>query len=417
VDESDAPARRGAAARMVGWTAVGLLATAAGLWALRPGRRPDAEVSRVVPASSPYKNTGAGVAYVGDEACARCHAEIAATFRQHPMGRSAAPATSVMPETTGRVFEVDDLTYSIERRDGRVFHRESRRDRSGREVASAEAEVRYAIGSGTRGISFAVAKGNGLFQSPLAWYAQERRWDLAPGYRDLNAHFDRPITPGCLFCHTNRFDRKEGREPVFHGLAIGCERCHGPGELHARRLGGTGGDVDLTIVNPADLAPPLREAVCEQCHLQSIDRIETPGRSAFDYRPGLAFDEFVSATVSAAPAGSARRQTSVGQVEQMRQSRCFQASEGRLGCISCHDPHRLPEPAERVAFYRDRCLACHEGEGCRLPRADRLARSPANDCIPCHMPRSPTADVAHTSQTLHRVSRPAGPSPDPRRAD
>ena len=99
-------------------------------------------------------------------------------------------------------------------------------------------------------------------QSPIAWYAQQGRWDLAPGYRGQNLHFDRPILAGCLFCHTNRFEFAEGRPPTFHGLSIGCERCHGPGALHDGRAKGAD-EVDLTIVNPADLAPALRDAVCE----------------------------------------------------------------------------------------------------------------------------------------------------------
>ena len=70
----------------------------------------------------------------------------------------------------------------------------------------------------------------------------------------MNVHFDRPIIAGCLFCHANRFDMNEGRPPVFHGLSIGCERCHGPGELHARRPEVVQGR-DWTIVNPADLEP------------------------------------------------------------------------------------------------------------------------------------------------------------------
>ena len=37
--------------------------------------------------------------------------------------------------------------------------------------------------------------------------------------------------------------------PIFQGHAIGCERCHGPGELHASR-GEESAGTDLTIVNP-----------------------------------------------------------------------------------------------------------------------------------------------------------------------
>ena len=46
-----------------------------------------------------------------------------------------------------------------------------------------------------------------------------------PDYRERNWHFERVITPGCLFCHTNRFHKAEGKLPVFHGLTIGCENA------------------------------------------------------------------------------------------------------------------------------------------------------------------------------------------------
>ena len=39
---------------------------------------------------TPWKNVQPHVQYVGDAVCARCHAEIADTFRRHPMGRSLA---------------------------------------------------------------------------------------------------------------------------------------------------------------------------------------------------------------------------------------------------------------------------------------------------------------------------------------
>lgn len=375
----------------------------------RPARRdPDVSLVRRVPVSSVYKNTDPGVAYVGDAACARCHAEITSAFRAHPMGRSAAPAAGVMPGVTGPVVETGEALYSIERRGGRVFHREARKDESGRVVEAEEAEVLYAIGSGTRGFSFVVERSGGLFQSPIAWYTQEARWDLAPGYHRRNQHFEKPILRDCLFCHTNRFDRVEGRPPVFHGLAIGCERCHGPGELHVQNPGAVDGP-DRTIVNPADLEPPaVRDSVCEQCHLQGSERVPQNFLMATDYRPGLPFASFVYVSYSRAEQG--RRDRAVGHVEQMRASLCYRASGGALGCISCHDPHRLPGPAERVAYYRDRCLGCHADRGCTVPAADRRARSGGDDCASCHMPRAPVFDVGHTALTDHALTRPAAPA-------
>ena len=92
---------------------------------------------------------------------------------------------------------------------------------------------------------------------------------------------------------------------------------------------------------------------------------------------------------------------------QMEASRCFAASQGQLGCISCHDPHRRPAPAERVEHYRASCLACHETRACRIPEPDRRARQADDSCVDCHMPRRGVRDVAHTAMTDHRVPRSA----------
>ncbi len=105
----------------------------------------------------------------------------------------------------------------------------------------------------------------------------------------------------------------------------------------------------------------------------------------------------------------------IGQAEQLESSRCFRASGGELGCISCHDPHRLPPPASRAAYYRGRCMKCHERRGCALPKAERQSRGPGEDCIACHMPRPAVADIPHTVITDHRIPR-VSSTPDPRPA-
>ena len=108
-----------------------------------------------------------------------------------------------------------------------------------------------------------------LYQAPVGFYTTRNAWDFAPGYeRDVAPDFTRPITRECLFCHTtsaklapasvNRYTE------ITHGIQ--CERCHGDVTSHDK------------LVNPAKLAPRLRDSVCEQCHLAGQVRLAQPDR-------------------------------------------------------------------------------------------------------------------------------------------
>ncbi len=353
---------------------------------------------------SPYLNARPGVQYVGDTACARCHADITKTYHNHPMGRSLSQ-TSAAPRVAS--FQSKGLEFAVEKRGDRVVHKETKRDAHGQVVSQNEAEVRYVIGSGEQALAFLVERGDGyLFESPITWYSKKQKWDLSPGYEQENLHFERFVKPACLFCHSNSFHHVQGtenhyKEPIFDGLSIGCERCHGPGELHVKKPE-LDRDERPNIVNPAMLEPVLRESVCQQCHLQGDIRIVRPGRKLTDFRPGLPLSSVESVFVKAANAGNTRF---FGQVEQMHASRCFRDSQGQMGCISCHDPHQLPDPLEKVPYYRDRCLECHANKGCSLPVAARHARGRDDDCIACHMPRSANEQVPHVATTLHLIPR------------
>jgi hypothetical protein len=145
--------------------------------------------------------TACRVKYVGDAVCARCHADIAETFRRRPMGRSlapisAAPAVGFDRPSGTTTFGAGPSRYTINRRGGCEIHRETFGD-GGRVLAEVEAEVKYALGSGTRGISYLVEHDGRLFQSPISWYSQKHQWDLSAGFDQENVHFDRPIDPVC----------------------------------------------------------------------------------------------------------------------------------------------------------------------------------------------------------------------------
>ncbi len=398
-----------------------LLAVAVGLGLFLVRRAPEERPADVPPDprlayAGPFRNVAPSVRYVPEERCADCHADKARSFAEHPMGRSLLPANQMppLPEDArhDNPFEALASRFQVVHEAGRVWHRRALLDPAGRPLVEQAWPVDYAIGSGLHGFSYLSDRDGYLFQTPISWYSQKEVWGLSPGFGPSHAA-GRAVLPECLFCHANRADHIDGSvnryaRPAFNGHAIGCQRCHGPGEVHVAAREKPVPDVgvpDLTIVNPRHLERSPRDAVCEQCHLGGDVRVTRRGRGLYDFRPGLPLDEFWAVFVRAA--GTAEGQKAVGHVEQMYQSRCFRRSDGptALGCVSCHDPHEHVAPAQRVAHYRARCLQCHQQRGCSVPMAERVRQSPQDSCVDCHMPRYGASDIPHTASTDHRILR------------
>ncbi|MBI3866293.1 MAG: tetratricopeptide repeat protein [Planctomycetia bacterium] len=400
------------------------VALLAGCWSdsSTPAKKPVVNTPAVAPpplTQSPLRNTRPGVAYIGDTRCAACHREIAETYAAHPMGRSMRLAEDGLKQDleAGQpaTFEADGLTYSVSNDGGRMIHREQQFDAQGSLIFEKSDEVAYAVGAGSHGRSYLIRRDDSLWMSPITWYPQRGRWALSPSYEKENYHFTRPVLPDCVFCHANRahdrpYTTNNYDRPYFSGLTIGCERCHGPGELHAARQSqgdAVADESDDTIVNPRRLDPVLRDGVCQQCHLAGALRIVRRGRGRYDYRPGLSLHEFMAVFVKKHEADKPAAVTS--HEEQMRASRCHSASANKLACISCHNPHRKPEPQEKAAYFRERCLACHTDVSCREKSEARAATTPADNCLTCHMPAIPS-EVQHAAMTDHRIPRHAGAS-------
>ncbi len=398
-----------------------LAAAAGGVWyaLVRPASQPsdpgresaETQPDPRVAFPTPYRNVRPEVRYVGDAACAGCHAEIDRSFHHHPMGRSAEFVARAAPierfdAKANNPAVAQGFELKVERDKDRVRHVMAAKGQAAAPPYVVSADV--AIGSGTRGRSYLTVAGGAVWQTPVSWFSHEQKWDVSPGFQ-LPDGARREVGADCLFCHVDRVEpvprsANRYREPLFpHQASIGCERCHGPGELHvAEQHAGTAVDgPDTSIVNPKHLPAELRLAVCEQCHLQGVARVVRPGREVFDYRPGLPLEQFVTVFVRHPDLVDYHR--SVGQVEQMKVSKCYTASGGKLDCTSCHDPHARPEPPAADAFYRAKCLACHDSHGCSLPAAERRAKN--DSCIACHMSRAPSSNIAHTAVTDHRVLR------------
>ncbi len=306
-----------------------------------------------------------------------------------------------------------DRTYSVYTRNGKMYHEESQRDAKGQLVFSETHEVAYVVGAGEVGKSYLVGDSDALFVSPISYYTRIHGWDLSPGYEASTFRdFTRPVLELCVDCHTGQpsfvADRPNHfQQPPFRFLSIGCERCHGPGSTHVmeRREGAPPeSPIDYSIVNPATMPAEIRDDVCAQCHFLGDARVLRPGKNSLDFRPGAPLDKVVAIfSVPAKVKGD--RFTALDQFEQLRLSRCAIASKGRLGCITCHDPHVELRGAEAAQDFRQRCLTCHKVESCRAPLAHRQATSPSDSCVTCHMPKQQLQNISHAAATDHRILR------------
>jgi predicted CXXCH cytochrome family protein len=122
-----------------------------------------------------------------------------------------------------------------------------------------------------------------------------------------------------------------------------------------------------------------------------------------DFRPGSELNDTLSIFLVPFSRESAPKDDLLEHYLSMRLSRCYLKSGGRLGCLSCHDPHVQPSQQEAPAYFRQKCLACHTEKGCAVPLSLRQRKRPPDDCVGCHMPRRDVTVISHSVLTNHRI--------------
>ena len=317
--------------------------------------------------------------FVGNQACSGCHANI---YRRYSLTPMALSSGRNLPNLIPGSFRdaKSQVRYDVAANGLVELSRGAKRD---------QRQLTYYFGSGAAGRSFGYVKDGFLFEAPVTWYAQTGAWDVSPGYASEPASdWSRPLEPSCLLCHASQIRWREGTlngygDPAFDQNGVSCERCHGPGSLHTEGKG--------NMVNPAKLTPARRDAICAQCHLTGQSRVVRAGRQLTDYRPGGLLSDFVAHIV---PAEREEFQVN-SHVEKLAESGCKRSAGDRMWCGSCHDPHSVPAPSERAAYFRAKCLGCHEAGDCGR----------GFDCSGCHMPKNPAVDAGHGVFTDHAIPR------------
>jgi tetratricopeptide (TPR) repeat protein len=329
-----------------------------------------------------------------DAVCAGCHREIYGEYESTPMARGSGRAIDgLLP---GEFLHAPSgIHYRVFLRDGKAWMSYDRH--RGQPPLHGEEQLLYYIGSGHRGRTYIYQENGQWFEAPINYYSKKQLWDMAPNYgatKTLPAAL--PVDSNCLHCHATDVQAAlpEARNtyagaPFLQG-GIGCSDCHGDPSQHLAEEGAG------PIINPARLDPVRRDSVCLQCHLEGDIAIYRAGKSLAQFHAGENLSDYAIYFVKArADAGETR---AVSQYEALLRSACKVASGDRMTCTTCHDPHSMPAPEDRVPYYRNKCLSCHTG----VAMATRH-HPEQQDCAACHMPTRVTTDISHEQVTDHNI--------------
>ena len=334
------------------------------------------------PAASP--KTPVDPAYTGDAVCAACHREEARTYAhtahhlssrtptRQSIGGSFTPGSNVLTTSNSNLHFV--MTES-----SHGFFQTAVVQFSASDIEQRTERFDIVIGSGRKGQTYLFWKGDRLFELPVSYWTELKQWINSPGYPDGSPHFEKPIVPRCLECHSSSF---QPVPPVLNqykrvGMVLGitCEKCHGPGLRHValnRSLSPPPRGADQAILNPASFARDRQIDACSLCHAGAAQPISPP----LTFVPGDAIKDFLLI-----PESGTEPTVDVhgNQVELLKRSLCFRSSS--MTCSTCHNVHT---PQRDVASFSSHCLTCHKAEDCgKFPE---LGHAIASNCIDCHMP-------------------------------
>lgn len=396
---------------------------------IKCGSDTDSDKQKTTSNEKTYKNLSADVKYVGMIKCRQCHYDKYETFIETGMGKSFDLATKTKSSAK---FDKHSIVY--DKFSNLYYHPFWSGDSmkimefrlEGKDTVHKRIEtVDYVIGSGQHTNSHIFNTNGYLHQMPITYYTQKGTWDLAPGFdKGDNARFSRPIELECMSCHNSLPDFVEGSENKFNALpnGIGCERCHGPGEIHVKEketgvVVDTSKYIDYSIVNPGKLPIDLQFDVCQRCHLQG-NAVLKDGKSFYDFHPGMKLSDVMSIFLPKYENGD-EDFIMASHADRLKQSQCFikatptlkgentlKPYKNGLTCVTCHNPHVSVKVTGKEVF-NNACKSCHGGK-VNIDCTEKLeARNKVDDnCVSCHMPKSGSIDIPHVTITDHFIRKP-----------
>ena len=351
----------------------------------------------------PTKNAQSREDFVGNKACANCHAQKTASQITTPMAHAARTVsdTRILRDHPSLRAKRGPFTYTVSRTSEGYSYAVS----DGRNELAAN--LLWAFGLGNRGQTYLYQRNGQFYESEMSYYPAINGLDITTGHEQkrpenledaLGTLQDRPMAEKCFACHTT------GATTVGGGFApqnatpgVTCEACHGPGGAHVVLMQQLQGEAaaspgTLEILNPRSFSPIASVDFCGACHRTWTDVYEMQS-------------------------GATGPVNARFQPYRLENSKCWGEGDARLICAACHDPH---QPLQQDATaYDAKCLACHSTTNAKSAAATRRpAASPAAahsesriatlcsvakaKCVTCHMPKI-NVPVMHGDFTDHRI--------------
>jgi predicted CXXCH cytochrome family protein len=349
------------------------------------------------PLSRPEKaqqEQAAGAAhYVGSQACRQCHQQIYERWKKTPMANVVRDPRE-HPDAIIPDLSTNPLTK---------FTKD---------------QVALVYGSLWKQRYFTKI-GDDYYPEPAQWDVTHRLWRpyfVANGtdwwatlYPPDN--MQRPTSATCDGCHSVGYDIHTKQLVEWN---VGCERCHGPGSVHAAHPSRG------NILNPSRMDYVSANDTCIQCHSQGRPLTNPIEGKYYDwpvgYRVRLNLQDFWrledhtlgELTFTHFPDGTAHK-------NRMQGNDFVQSVMYRRGitCFTCHDIHGTDNNAQLRKPSQELCLDCHGPLSPNGPRTATLeehthhkAGGPGSQCVDCHMPKIETtiADVKVRAHTFAFIS-------------
>jgi hypothetical protein len=295
-------------------------------------------------------------------ACAPCHQAQTQSFANAGMTRALENAKTSpilktkLTATLGRYsYEIADANLTVT--DGKDALR---------------VPIEWAFGQGAAGQTFLFQREGRWYESRVSYFSALKGLDLTLGMEAITPHnlleaagrlTGQAEAAKCFDCHATNVTKSPRPDLSAMTQGIQCERCHGPSESHLRnttpmrKLGG------LTTEEMSDF--------CGQCH-------RTWSQISIDGPRGIQNVRF--------------------QPYRLANSKCYDASDSRIRCTACHNPHKDVDTT--AVAYDPKCLACHSVRSSKA--GAHICRVASKDCVTCHMPRLELPG-AHKKFTDHRI--------------